>query len=212
MSDNERVIVVDHPLMQHKISILRHKDTPMSKFRELVHETSTLLFYEATRTLSPEPIEVETPLEKMTGSRIADDKIVVVPILRAGLGMVSGLQAIVPTVKVGHLGLYRDHKTLQPVEYCCILPENLADKHVYILDPMLATGGSAAAAVRILKEKGANDITLLCLIAAPEGIQKLAAEHPDVTIVTGAVDNRLDENAYIRPGLGDAGDRLFGTL
>lgn len=206
-----KVFIMDHPLIQHKVSRLRSVETGSKEFRELVTEISKFMCFEATRDLPLEDYEVETPIGPATGKRIAGKNMSIVPILRAGLGMVDGMLDLVPTAKVGHIGLYRDPETLQPVEYYCKLPQDIANRDFFVLDPMLATGGSAVAAVQFIKDKGAKNINFLCLIAAPEGIKKLQDAHPDVNIYVAALDEKLDSHGYIVPGLGDAGDRLFGT-
>lgn len=206
-----KVFVMNHPLIQHKVSRLRAVDTGSKEFRELVREISQLMCYEATRDLPLEDFEVETPIGKATGRRIAGKNLSIIPILRAGLGMVDGMLDLVPTAKVGHIGLYRDPETLQPVEYYCKLPQDIHERDLFVLDPMLATGGSAVAAVQFIKDKGAKNINFLCLIAAPEGVQKLQEAHPDVNIYVACLDEKLNDHGYIVPGLGDAGDRLFGT-
>ena len=203
--------VVRHPLVQHKLAILRDRATPTKIFKELVDEIAMLMAYEATSDLSLEPTPVETPLESTTGYRVAGKKLTLVPILRAGLGMVEGILRLVPAARVGHIGLYRDHDTLEPVDYYFKVPGDAAERDFFLLDPMLATGGSAAAAVASLKRAGATRIRFLCLVAAPEGVRRLTAAHPDVPIYTASLDRRLNELGYILPGLGDAGDRLFGT-
>lgn len=205
------VQVVSHPLVQHKLTMIRDKDTGSKDFRDLVEEVSVLMAYEVTRDLPLEECEVETPMGKMVGRAIAGKKIGVVPILRAGLGMVNGVLRLIPTAKVGHIGLYRDPETLLPVEYYCKLPIDVEERQIIVLDPMLATGGSAVAAINYLKKRGVASIKLMCLLAAPEGIELMRREHPDVDIFTAAIDEKLTPNAYIIPGLGDAGDRLFGT-
>ncbi|MBO2521894.1 MAG: uracil phosphoribosyltransferase [Clostridia bacterium] len=205
------VHVVDHPLIQHKLSILRSKETGPKEFRELTDEIALLMAYEVTRDLPLEEVEVETPLAKARTKMIKGKKLGVVPILRAGLGMVGGILKLIPAAKVGHVGVYRDPKTLKPVEYYCKLPADAAEREFIVVDPMLATGGSAVAAIGFLKARNVKQIKLMCLIAAPEGIEAVHKAHPDVPIYTAAVDSHLDENAYIIPGLGDAGDRLFGT-
>lgn len=205
------VHVVDHPLIQHKLSILRDKATGPKEFRELTDEIAMLMAYEVTRDLPLEEVEVETPVAKARTYMIKGKKIGVVPILRAGLGMVGGILRLIPAAKVGHVGVYRDPETLKPVEYYCKLPADAAERDFIIVDPMLATGGSAAATVGFLKERGVTNIKMMCLIAAPEGIAAFHSAHPDVPIYTAAVDSHLDERAFIVPGLGDAGDRLFGT-
>jgi len=204
--------VMDHPLIAHKLSIMRNKKTGSKDFRELLEEIAMLMGYELTRDLPLEDITIETPITKMKAKTIAGKKLAIVPILRAGLGMVDGLLKLVPVAKVGHIGLYRDPETHLPVEYYCKMPFDIEDRLVILVDPMLATGGSASDAVTILKEKyGCKNIRMMALVAAPEGIAKLQADHPDVDIYTAALDERLNEHAYIVPGLGDAGDRIFGT-
>lgn len=205
------VTIMDHPLMAHKISILRDKATTTKEFRDLVSEIATLIAYEATRDLPLKDVEVETPLTKTICKEMAKD-IAIVPILRAGLGMVEGVLTIAPFAKVGHIGLYRDHETLEPVEYYCKLPPDLEQRVVFVVDPMLATGGSASAAIDFIKQRGATNIKLLSVIAAPEGIERIVKDHPDVQVYVGQKDERLNDNGYILPGLGDAGDRLFGTI
>ncbi|MBP8990117.1 MAG: uracil phosphoribosyltransferase [Clostridia bacterium] len=207
----ENVFIFDHPLIQHKISLLRDKRTTTKEFRELVSEISMLMAYEVTRDLPLEEIEVETPIAVAKTKVLAGKKLALVPILRAGLGMVDGMLQLLPMAKVGHIGIYRDPKTLEPIEYYCKLPEDIAERDVIVLDPMLATGGSASAAVSYLKQKGIRSIKYMCLIAAPEGVERLHKNHPDVPIFCAALDEKLDDHAYIVPGLGDAGDRLFGT-
>jgi len=208
---NERVHVMTHPLILHKITMMRDENTTVKDFRELVYEVSILMGYEATRELNMVDHEVKTPLALTTGKVIAK-QVALVPILRAGLGMVDALMSIIPAAKVGHVGLYRDHDTLEPKEYYCKLPPDVSDRQVIVLDPMLATGGSAIAAIDFIKQRGAKRIKLMNIIAAPEGIEAVAKAHPDVDIYIGTVDERLNENGYIVPGLGDAGDRLFGTI
>jgi uracil phosphoribosyltransferase len=203
--------VVSHPLVQHKLSLLRDRATPTKIFKELVDEIATLIAYEATSELSLEAAPVETPLERTTGKRVSGKKLTLVPILRAGLGMVEGVARLVPAARVGHIGLYRDHDTLEPVDYYFKVPGDAAERDFFLLDPMLATGGSAAAAVASLKRAGATRIRFLCLVAAPEGVRRLAEAHPDVTVYCAALDRELNDQGYILPGLGDAGDRLFGT-
>lgn len=203
--------VMEHPLIQHKISMLRDKNTGSKEFRELVEEISMLMCYEATRDLPLEEIEVETPVAKAKAKALAGKKLGIVPILRAGLGMVDGMLNLVPAAKVGHIGLYRDPETLEPVEYYCKLPYDAPERDIYVLDPMLATGGSASAAIQFIKDKGVQRIRFLCLIAAPEGVERLNKDHPDVDIYVAALDEKLNDHGYIVPGLGDAGDRLFGT-
>ena len=206
-----KVMILDHPLIQHKISILRNKDTGVKEFRELVGEIATLTAYEATRHLSLEETTIETPICEAKVKVLSGKKLALVPILRAGLGMVDGILSLIPAAKVGHIGLYRDHETLQPVKYYCKLPSDIHEREVFVLDPMLATGGSAVAAIQFIKDEGAKKITLMSTIAAPEGIAAVEAAHPDVDIYCAALDERLNENGYIVPGLGDAGDRIFGT-
>ena len=200
-----------HPLVQHKVTRLRDRATPTKIFKELVDEIAMLLAYEATASLALEPYPVETPLESHVGVTIRGKKLTVVPILRAGLGMVEGVLRLVPSARVGHIGLYRDHDTLEPVDYYFKVPGDASDRAFLLLDPMLATGGSAAAAISSLKRAGAERITFMCIVAAPEGIARVQAAHPDVPIVCAAIDRELNESGYIVPGLGDAGDRLFGT-
>ncbi len=207
-----RLFVVDHPLVAHKLSIMRNKKTGSKDFRELLEEIAMLMGYELTRDLPTEDIVIETPITKMTGKTIAGKKLAIVPILRAGLGMVDGLLSLIPVAKVGHIGLYRDPKTHLPVEYYCKLPPDISERIVILVDPMLATGGSAVDALHMLKKRGCTNIRFMCLVAAPEGVRKVQQEHPDVDIYTAALDECLNDHAYIVPGLGDAGDRIFGTL
>ena len=209
--EEKEVIVMDHPLIEHKISMLREKDRGTNEFRKLVEEIATMMGYEALRDLPLENRPVETPIELCETPFVAGKKLALVPVLRAGLGMVSGLLMLVPTAKVGHVGLYRDPVTHEPHEYYCKLPESIEDRLVMVLDPMLATGGSAVAAVDFVKKQGAKNIKFLCIIAAPEGIERFQKAHPDVQLYCGHVDRCLNEHAYICPGLGDAGDRIFGT-
>ena len=206
-----KIYVFDHPLIQHKVSILRDKNTSTKEFRELVSEISMLMAYEATRDLPLKQVEIETPVAIAKTNVIAGKKLAIVPILRAGLGMCDGFSTLIPNVRVGHIGLYRDPKTLKPVEYYCKLPEDIVERDVVVLDPMLATGGSASAAITFLKDRGIKNIKFMCLIAAPCGIEKLSTDHPDVRIFCAAKDEKLNDHSYIIPGLGDAGDRLFGT-
>ena len=206
-----KIYLFEHPLIQHKLSILRDKNTPVKDFRELVREISMLMAYEVTRDLPLEEVEIETPICKTKVKRLKGEDIGIVPVLRAGLGMVDGMLELVPNAKVGHVGLYRDPETKEPVEYYCKLPIDLDKRRMIIVDPMLATGGSSNAAIALLKKKGAKSIALMNLIAAPEGVKAVQEAHPDVDIYIAALDERLDDNAYIVPGLGDAGDRIFGT-
>jgi uracil phosphoribosyltransferase len=205
------VTVVSHPLVQHKLTILRDRSTSTRDFKQLVNEIAMLMAYEATKDLPTEPVDIETPLEPMSGRQVAGKKLTLVPILRAGLGMVEGIAQLIPSARVGHIGLYRDSETLQPVDYYFKIPGDELERDFFVLDPMLATGGSAVAAVSALKRAGAKRIRFLCLVAAPEGVARLTDTHPDIGIYAAAVDRQLDEHGYILPGLGDAGDRLFGT-
>lgn len=205
-----QIYVISHPLVQHKITIMRKKETSSNDFRRLLEEITVLMGYEITRDLPLENVEIETPIAKTIGKRIAGKKIGIVPVLRAGLGMVDGLLKLMPSARVGVVGMYRDPKTLKPVEYYCKLPD-VKDRDFIIVDPMLATGGSAIAAIDLLKEKGVENIKFLCLVAAPEGVEALNDAHPDVEIYTAALDDHLNDHGYIVPGLGDAGDRIFGT-
>ena len=204
--------IVDHPLITHKLSIMRNKKTGSKDFRELLNEIAMLMGYELTRDLPLEYVNIETPLVKMKAQMVSGKKLAIVPILRAGLGMVDGLLSLVPVAKVGHIGLYRDPETHQPVEYYCKLPHDIEDRIVILVDPMLATGGSAVDALTMLKARGCKNIRFMCLVAAPEGVAKVQEAHPDVDIYTAALDECLNDHAYIVPGLGDAGDRIFGTL
>lgn len=203
--------LIEHPLITHKLSIMRNKKTGSKDFRELLGEIAMLMGYEVTRDLPLEDVTIETPITKMKAKMISGKKLAIVPILRAGLGMVDGLQSLVPVAKVGHIGLYRDPDTHQPVEYYCKLPFDIEDRIVILVDPMLATGGSASDALTMLKKRGCTHIRMMCLVAAPEGVKKLQEDHPDVDIYSAALDDYLNEHAYIVPGLGDAGDRIFGT-
>lgn len=205
------VHVLDHPLIQHKLAILRSKDTPVKEFRELIGEIAGLMCYEATRKLPLKEVEVETPVATAKCHMLSGKKLAIVPVLRAGLGMVDQMVALIPSAKIGHIGLYRDPETHKPVEYYCKLPEDIANRQVFVVDPMLATGGSAEAAISEMKKRGCRNIKLMVLLAAPEGIEHIQKTHPDVDIYCGAVDDHLNENGYIVPGLGDAGDRIFGT-
>jgi len=209
---NENVLISDHPLIKHKITMLRNKETGTSEFRSLVEEIAMLLGYEALRDLETEEIDVETPLEVAKCPVMAGKKPAIVPILRAGLGLVGGLLQLMPTAKVGHIGLYRDEETFEPQEYYCKLPPSIDQRKIFVVDPMLATGGSAIAAIDFIKQRGGTDINFLCVIAAPEGLEKLMNAHPDIKIYVGNLDRGLNEKAYILPGLGDAGDRIFGTI
>ena len=206
-----RLHIIDHPMIQHKLTIMRDRTTGSKDFRELLREISLLMGYEVTRDLPLENVEIETPLCRMTAHKVSGRKLAIVPILRAGLGMVEGLRTLVPVAKVGHIGLYRDENTHTPVVYYCKLPEDIDRRLVIITDPMLATGGSACDAIDMLKQKGCTNIRLMCLVAAPDGVRKVMESHPDVDIYVAAVDERLNSDAYIVPGLGDAGDRIFGT-
>ena len=206
-----KVHVIDHPLIQHKVTLMRDVNTGTKEFRDLLNEISMLMGYEVTRDFPLEDKEVQTPLVKMMGKQIAGRTLAIVPVLRAGLGMVEGLLNLMPRTKVGHIGLYRDPETLKPVEYYCKLPSDLAEREVLVTDPMLATGGSASAAITLLKEKGAKNIRLMCLVAAPEGVKVVNEDHPEVPIFVAALDDGLNDHGYILPGLGDAGDRIFGT-
>ena len=208
---NKNVHIMDHPLIAHKITMLRCKDTNVKDFRQLAYEISLLMGYEATKNLRLIDVETETPLAKTMGKAIAQ-KVAIVPILRAGLGMVDGVLDLFPKARVGHIGLYRDHETLQPVEYYCKLPPDIEESEVIVVDPMLATGGSSAAAVDFIKQRGAKQIKLMCIIGSPEGLKVMQEAHPDIEIYIGCLDEKLNEKGYILPGLGDAGDRLFGTL
>ena len=203
--------VLDHPLIQHKLSILRDRETSTRDFKQLVGEIATLMAYEATKDLATEPVDIDTPLERMSGRQVAGKKLTLVPILRAGLGMVDGIAQLIPSARVGHIGLYRDHDTLKPVDYYFKIPADEVARDFYVLDPMLATGGSAVAAVSALKDAGARRIRFLSIVAAPEGVARMLAAHPEVPIFTAALDRQLNAQGYILPGLGDAGDRLFGT-
>lgn len=212
MSEELKVTVIDHPLIQHKLSIMRMKETGTKDFRQLLEEIAMLMTYEVARDFPLEEVEIETPVAKCTAKMLKGKKLGIVPILRAGLGFLSGVHNMIPNAKVGHVGMYRDPKTLKPVEYYCKLPNDVAERTLLVVDPMLATGGSAEAAVTLLKEKGAKNILLMCLVAAPEGIKVVNEAHPDVPVFVAAVDECLNDHGYIVPGLGDAGDRIFGTL
>ena len=206
-----KVCVLDHPLIQHKLAILRSKETSVKEFRELVGEIAGLMCYEATRNLPVKEVKVETPITTATCRMLAGKKMAIVPILRAGLGMVDSMVSLIPSAKIGHIGLYRDPKTHKPVEYYCKLPDDIGNRQVFVVDPMLATGGSAIAAIDFLKQHGCKNIIMMNIIGAPEGVEAVTTAHPDVDVYLAALDERLNENAYIVPGLGDAGDRIFGT-
>lgn len=206
-----KVTVMDHPLIQHKIGIIRRKDVGSKDFRQMIGEIAMLMCYEATRDLKLQDVEIETPICPTSVKELQGKKLAVVPILRAGLGMVDGMLQMIPAAKVGHIGLYRDPETLKPVEYYCKLPADSSEREVFVVDPMLATGGSAAAAIQMLKDKGVRKIRFMCIIAAPEGVKKMQEAHPDVDVYIGALDDHLNDHGYIVPGLGDAGDRIFGT-
>ena len=206
-----KVVVMDHPLIEQKIGIIRRKETGTKDFRQNISEIAMLIGYEATKDLPLEEVEIETPICKTTVKQLKGKKLALVPILRAGLGMVDGMLSLIPAAKVGHIGLYRDPKTLVPVEYYCKLPADSSERDIFVVDPMLATGGSAEAAITMLKQKGVKNIRFMCIIAAPEGVKKLQEVHPDVDIYIGALDDHLNDHGYIVPGLGDAGDRIFGT-
>ncbi|MBR2274554.1 MAG: uracil phosphoribosyltransferase [Lachnospiraceae bacterium] len=206
-----KVVYMDHPLIQHKIGYIRRTDTGTKDFRQTIGEIAMLICYEATRELPLTEVEIETPICKTTVKELKGKKLAIVPILRAGLGMVDGMLTMIPTAKVGHIGLYRDPETLKPVEYYCKLPADCAEREIFVVDPMLATGGSSSAAIKMLKERGCKNIHFMCIIAAPEGIRVMQEAHPDVDIYVGALDEKLNDHGYIVPGLGDAGDRIFGT-
>ena len=211
MKEFKNVFIFDHPLIRHKVAILRDEKTGMKEFRELVEEITTLMTYDSMRNVKTVAVQVKTPLETTTQYKVPEQSIVIVPILRAGLGMVNGIHTLFPTAKVGHIGMYRNEETLQPVEYYCKLPDGIEDKTVFLIDPMLATGGSACDAISALKKRGVKDIKLMSIIGVPEGVTKVAEAHPDVDIYVSTLDRCLNENGYILPGLGDAVDRLFGT-
>ena len=206
-----KVYVMDHPLIQHKVGIIRREEVGSKDFRQLISEIAMLMCYESTRNLKLQDVKIKTPICETTVKELAGKKLAVVPILRAGLGMVEGMLAMIPAAKVGHIGLYRDPETLEPVEYYCKLPSDCNEREVYVVDPMLATGGSCVAAIQMLKEKGVKNIHFMCIIASPEGVERLQKEHPDVDIYIAALDEKLNDHGYIVPGLGDAGDRIFGT-
>ena len=207
----ENITICDHPLIKHKLTMIRDKKTGTNEFRAIVEEIAMMIGYEALKDLELDEVEIETPLEKAMCPVIAGKKPAIVPILRAGLGMVGGLLKLMPAAKVGHIGMYRDEETFEPHEYFCKLPSPIEQRRIYVVDPMLATGGSAVDAIKLIKQRGGKDISFLCVIAAPEGVEKLHKEHPDVKIFVGNLDRQLNEHAYICPGLGDAGDRIFGT-
>ena len=206
-----KVMVLDHPLIQHKVGVIRRKEVGSRDFRAIISEIAMLMCYEAARDLKLEDVEIETPICPAVVKELAGKKLAVVPILRAGLGMVDGILAMIPAAKVGHIGLYRDPETLKPVEYYCKLPSDCHERAIFVVDPMLATGGSASAAIQMLKDKGCRNIRFMCIIAAPEGVAKMQKDHPDVDIYIAALDEKLNDHGYIVPGLGDAGDRIFGT-
>ena len=206
-----KIVVMDHPLIQHKIGIIRREETSSKEFREMISEIAMLMCYEATRDLKLVDVDIKTPITDMTAKELAGKKLAVVPLLRAGLGMVEGMLAMIPAAKVGHIGLYRDPETLEPVEYYCKLPADSSERDIFVVDPMLATGGSAEAAIQMLKDKGVRNIRFMCIIAAPEGVKRMQEAHPDVDLYIGALDEQLNDHGYIVPGLGDAGDRIFGT-
>jgi len=206
-----KVNILDHPLIQHKLTQIRQKDTSTTQFRQMINEIGGLMVYEITRDLPLEQIEIETPVAKTKANVIAGKKMVVVPILRAGLGMVDGILQMIPSARIGHIGIFRDEETLQPVEYFAKFPEELDQRDIFIVDPMLATGGSAIAAINSIKQRGAKNIKLVCLVGAPEGVKAINEAHPDVTVYLASLDEKLNEKGYIVPGLGDAGDRIFGT-
>ena len=206
-----KTVVMDHPLIQHKIGLIRRTETGTKDFRQTISEIAMLICYEATRDLKLTDVEIETPICKATVKELKGKKMAIVPILRAGLGMVDGVLELIPAAKIGHIGLYRDPETLDPVEYYCKLPADCAERDVFVVDPMLATGGSAVAAIQMLKDKGCKNIHFMCIIAAPEGVAKMKEAHPDVDVYIGALDEKLNDHGYIVPGLGDAGDRIFGT-
>ena len=211
MNNMSKVTIMEHPLIKHKIGIIRRKETGSKDFRQMISEIAMLMCYEATRDLKLQDVDIETPICKTTVKELEGKKLAVVPILRAGLGMVDGMLTMIPAAKVGHIGLYRNEETLEPVEYYCKLPKDCSEREIFVVDPMLATGGSSVAAIQMLKERGCKNIKFMCIIAAPEGVERMQKEHPDVDMYVGALDEKLNENGYIIPGLGDAGDRIFGT-
>ena len=206
-----KVVVMDHPLIRHKIGVIRRVETGSRDFRAMIGEIASLITYEATKNLKLQDVEIETPICKTVVKGLAGKKMAIIPILRAGLGMVDGMLAMIPSAKVGHIGLYRNEETLEPVEYYCKIPADCSERDVFVVDPMLATGGSSVAAIQMLKDRGVQNIRFLCIIAAPEGVKRMQEAHPDVDIYVGALDEHLNEHGYIVPGLGDAGDRIFGT-
>ena len=206
-----KTVIMEHPLIQHKIGIIRRQETGSKDFRQMIGEIAMLMCYEATRNLKLVDVEIETPICRTTAKELEGKNLAIVPILRAGLGMVDGMLTMIPAAKVGHIGLYRNEETLEPVEYYCKLPKDCAERAVFVVDPMLATGGSASAAITMLKQKGVKNIRFMCIIAAPEGVERMQKDHPDVDIYIGSMDEKLNETGYIVPGLGDAGDRIFGT-
>ncbi|MCI8334970.1 MAG: uracil phosphoribosyltransferase [Lachnospiraceae bacterium] len=206
-----KVVVMDHPLIRHKIGVIRRVETGSRDFRAMIGEIASLITYEATKNLKLQDVEIETPICKTVVKELAGKKMAIIPILRAGLGMVDGMLAMIPSAKVGHIGLYRNEETLEPVEYYCKIPADCSERDVFVVDPMLATGGSSVAAIQMLKDRGVQNIRFLCIIAAPEGVKRMQEAHPDVDIYVGALDEHLNEHGYIVPGLGDAGDRIFGT-
>ena len=206
-----KTVIMEHPLIQHKIGIIRRQETGSKDFRQMIGEIAMLMCYEATRNLKLVDVEIETPICRTTAKELEGKKLAIVPILRAGLGMVDGMLTMIPAAKVGHIGLYRNEETLEPAEYYCKLPKDCAERAVFVVDPMLATGGSASAAITMLKQKGVKNIRFMCIIAAPEGVERMQKDHPDVDIYIGSMDEKLNETGYIVPGLGDAGDRIFGT-
>ncbi len=212
MTTDLKINVIEHPLIQHKLTLMRKKETGSKDFRQLLDEISMLMAYEITRDFPTEDIDIETPVAKCIGKRLSGKKVAIVPILRAGLGMVNGMLNLIPAAKIGHIGMYRDEETLEPVEYFCKMPKDIEDRILIVVDPMLATGGSGSEAISMLKKRGAKSIIFLCLLAAPEGIKVFNENHPDVPVYTACIDDHLNEHGYIVPGIGDAGDRIFGTV